>query len=132
MFLSRTNAHLALFPKVLDGGPSLLKARVRARSTTRVEYFPLSGRGRVSILTRSHCISNRRRGSCWEKKKKRKVRPKTGYYCLLSHPPPQKCSQQSQPVSFIKSRMKNHKLLYFVPEAAAKWTQIDSGEDAKW
>lgn len=34
-------------------------------------------------------------------------------------------------VSLTKSCMANHKRLYFITEVTAKWTQIDSGEDAK-
>jgi hypothetical protein len=35
-------------------------------------------------------------------------------------------------VSLIKSHKMNHELLYFMPEATGKWTQIDFWEDAKW
>lgn len=34
-------------------------------------------------------------------------------------------------VPFIESRVMSHKLLYFIPEASGKWTQIGFGEDAK-
>lgn len=52
-------------------------------------------------------------------------------YCLLSALHPRNVLIRASRVSFIKSQMMNRKLLYFIPEATGKWTQIDFGEDAK-
>ena len=68
-----------------------------------------------------------------KKKKERKKESKTRGRVLSIIPsssPEMFCSEPAG-VPSIKSRMMQPKLLYFIPGASGKWTQIDFGEGAK-
>lgn len=61
------------------------------------------------------------------------VLSKTKAKCIVYYPPLRLRNVliRTPRVSLTKSCMADHKRLYFITEVTAKWTQIDSGEDAK-